>query len=76
MTENNEIKREGKNLLSKFEFTKLLSARGLELENGAKPKFDPSEIGLEHGKILSKDYVKIAKEEYYRDLLDLEVKSD
>lgn len=74
MVKSENTKRESKEL-SKFEFTKLLSSRGLELENGAEPKFDPSEIGLKHGEILSKDYVKIAKEEYYRDLLDLEIKS-
>jgi DNA-directed RNA polymerase subunit K/omega len=67
-----------KGTLSKFEFTRLLSARASELEAGSKPKIPMSviteKLGLEKGKILSQDYVKIAKEEFYQDKIELEVK--
>jgi DNA-directed RNA polymerase subunit K/omega len=66
-----------KGTLNKFEYTRLLSSRASELENGDAPKISKKEIeklGIEKGKILSKDYVLIAKEEFYQDKLDLELK--
>lgn len=55
---------------NKFEMTRLLSARALELENGAKPLVDISEFPEP---ILSKDYVNIALKEYEEGKLDLEI---
>ena len=67
-----------KGTLNKFEFTRLLSARASELEGGAKPKISmkiiTTKLGLKKGKILSQDYVKIAKEEFYQDKIGLEIK--
>jgi DNA-directed RNA polymerase subunit K/omega len=56
--------------LSKFEKTRLLSARALELASGDKPKVDVSEFKKP---ILSKDYVKIAQKEFDSGALDLEI---
>lgn len=56
---------------NKFEQTRLLSARALELAEGDKPKVEvPKEM---QGKLMSKDYVKIAEMELEQGLLDLEV---
>lgn len=57
--------------LNKFERTRLFSARALELANGAKPKFDLEEFGMEA--ILDRDFIKVAKKEYELGLLDLEL---
>lgn len=55
--------------LNKFEMTRILSARALELAEGAKPK-----VKLEKGKVyLDKDYVKVAQEEFDKGVLDLEI---
>lgn len=55
--------------LNKFELTRILSARALELSEGAKPK-----VELEKGKVyLSKDYVDIAQRELEEGVLDLEI---
>lgn len=57
--------------LNKFETTRLLAARALELADGDKPKV---KISAEmKGKILTKDYVKIAEQEYDEGKLDLEI---
>ena len=68
-----------KGSLNKFEYTRLLSSRAAELENGAKIKISKKDIKeklcLDENKILSKDYVKIAKEEFYQGKLDLEIKN-
>ena len=54
---------------NKFEMTRILSARALELAEGAKPK-----INLDEEKIhLGKDYVEVAKRELEEGVLDLEV---
>jgi DNA-directed RNA polymerase subunit K/omega len=72
---NTKIK---KGTLNKFEFTRLLSARASELEAGAKPKISMAiitdKLKLIKGKILSQDYVKIAKEEFYQNKIELEIK--
>ncbi len=54
--------------LNKFEKTRLLSARALELAQGDKPK-----VKVSKGVKISKDYVKIAQEEYDKGKLELEV---
>ncbi|MFT4244717.1 MAG: DNA-directed RNA polymerase subunit K [Candidatus Woesearchaeota archaeon] len=57
--------------LNKFEKSRLLGARALELSRGAKPKID-----IEKEKIsilLSRDLIKIAQLEYERGLLELKV---
>ena len=54
--------------LNKFEKTRILSARALEIANGAKPKID---IDLK-GK-LNRDYVKIAEMELEQGKLELEI---
>ncbi len=55
--------------LNKFELTRLLSARALELEKGAKAK-----VKLDKkGPLLTQDYVKIAQKEYEEGKLDLEI---
>lgn len=54
--------------LNKFEMTRLLSARALELSKGDKPKVD-----IDEKMMLSNDYVKIAQKEYEEDALDLEI---
>lgn len=57
--------------LTKFEKTRLLSARALEIANGSAPKVDVSKLG---GSIsLTRDYVKIAQREYDEGLIELEV---
>jgi len=56
------------NKLNKFEKTKLLSSRALEIANGAKPKIKVSKEVL-----LNKDYVKIAQEELEKGKLELEL---
>lgn len=55
--------------LTKFERTRLLSARALEIANGASPKLDLSNMDAK----LTRDYVKIAQKEFDEGLLDLEV---
>ena len=65
-----------KNKLNKFEETRLFSARAQEIANGAIPKIDVKKIGLDEDKILSKDYTKIAREEYIQGKLDLEILKD
>ena len=54
--------------LNKFEITRLLSARALELSKGDKPK-----VEIESTVLLSKDYVKIAQKEFEEGVLDLEI---
>ncbi len=57
--------------MNKFEKTRLLTARALELEKGAKPLVNISEFKKP---ILSKDYIKIAEKEWEEGKLDLEIK--
>lgn len=58
--------------LNKFEKARILSARGLELAEGATPK-----VKLEKGKVyLEKDYVKVAEQELNEGKLDLEIYRD
>lgn len=57
--------------LNKFQQTRLFSARALELANGAKPKFDLEEHGMEAK--LDRDFIKVAKKEYELGLIDLEL---
>ena len=54
--------------LNKFEKTKLLSSRALEIANGAKPKVKVSKEA-----ILNKDYVNIAQQEFDEGKLELEL---
>ncbi len=54
----------------KFELTRLLSARALELEKGAKPRVDISEFKKP---LLSKDYIKIAEKELREGKLELDI---
>lgn len=59
------------NKLNKFEMTRLLSARALELAEGDKPKVKlPKEM---EKRVLTQDYVKIAQMEFEQGVLDLEV---
>lgn len=57
--------------LNKFEKSRLLGARALELSKGAKPKIDLEKEGLTI--MLSRDLIKVAQIEYERGLLDLKV---
>ncbi|MFP4402018.1 MAG: DNA-directed RNA polymerase subunit omega [Candidatus Nanoarchaeia archaeon] len=57
--------------LNKFEKSRLLGARALELSKGAKPRVNLEEEGLSI--MLSRDLVKIAQIEYERGLLELKV---
>lgn len=57
--------------LNKFEMSRLLGARALELSKGAEPKVDVEKEGL--SVFLSRDLVKIAKLEYERGILELKV---
>lgn len=57
--------------LTKFELTRLLSARALEIANGSAPKVDVSKLG--DSILLTRDYVKIAQKEYEEGLIELEV---
>ena len=54
--------------MSKFEKTRILSARALEIANGAKPKVD-----VDMKNKLNRDYVKIAEQELSENVLDLEL---
>ena len=62
-----------KRKLTKFEKASLYSARAREIEDGAIPKISIKKIGLDKKKLLSKDYVKIAEEEFKTGKLDLEI---
>ena len=55
--------------LNKFEQTRILSARALELAEGALPK---TKLGKDQS-LLSKDYVKVARKELEENKLDLEI---
>ena len=55
--------------LNKFEITRLLSSRALELANGAKPKVEIEKKGV----LLTQDYVKVAEKENEDGVLDLEI---
>ena len=57
--------------LNKFEMSRLLGARALELSRGAKPMIDLEEEKL--STFLSRDLVEIAKIEYERGLLELKI---
>ncbi len=54
--------------LSKFERTRILSARAMEIANGAKPKVD-----VDMTNMLNRDYVKIAEMELEAGVLELEL---
>ena len=57
------------NKMNKFETTRILTARALELQHGAKAK-----VEVEKEKVLlEKDYVEIAQKELDANLLDLEI---
>ena len=57
------------NKMNKFETTRILTARALELQHGAKAR-----VEIPEGKVLlEKDYVEIAKKELEANLLDLEI---
>lgn len=59
---------------NKFEKTRLLSARALELAEGDLPKV---KVGKEKkGQVLSQDYVKLAEEELDKGLMDLDIHRD
>lgn len=60
-----------KEKLNKFEKTRLLSARAMELENGAKPKIDLEKYGLSMK--LSRDCIKVAEKEFEEGKLELEL---
>lgn len=57
--------------LNKFEKTRLLSSRALELSKGATPKIDLEKENLQI--TLSRDLIKIAEMEYEQGLLELEI---
>lgn len=54
--------------LNKFEKTRLLSARALELSNGAEPK-----IKVDKEILLTRDFVKVAEQELEEGKLELEI---
>lgn len=54
--------------LNKFERTRILAARALELAEGDKPK-----VKVDDTPKLSKDYVKIAEEELETGKIELEI---
>ena len=54
--------------MNKFEKTRILSARALEIANGAKPTID-----VDMKDMLNRDYVKIAEQELAEGKLDLEL---
>ena len=60
---------ETKKKLNKFEMTRLLSARTEEIAMGSKPAIKVKKADAQ----LTKDYVRIAEEEYEKDKLELEV---
>lgn len=55
--------------MNKFEKTRLISARALELAEGAKANVDISKMGT----LLEKDYVKVAQQEFDAGVLELEI---
>ena len=57
--------------LNKFEKTRLLSSRALELSKGAQPLIDLKKEKLSI--TLSRDLIKIAQLEYDQGLLELEI---
>lgn len=57
--------------LNKFEMSRLLGARALELSRGAEPKIDIEKENLTI--FLSRDLVEIAKIEFEKGLLELKV---
>ena len=57
-----------KEKLNKFERTRILSARALEIAKGAKPKI---KVNLKNK--LNRDFVEIARQEYEKGKLDLEI---
>ncbi|MCA9487163.1 DNA-directed RNA polymerase subunit omega [Candidatus Woesearchaeota archaeon] len=57
--------------LNKFEKTRLLTARALEISKGAKPKLSEEELGFTP--LTTQDYLKIAEREFESGLLELEV---
>jgi len=56
---------------NKFERTRLLSARALEISKGAKPKINTKKHGIDIK--LNTDYIKVAQKELEEGKLDLEV---
>ena len=62
----------GKIKLNKFEETRLLSARALEISKGAKAKIK-LDARTKEDPLLSKDYVGVARQEYENDSLELEI---
>lgn len=54
--------------MNKFERTRILSVRGLELANGVKPK-----VEINGKNLLNGDYIKIAEQELNEGKLDLEL---
>ena len=57
--------------LNKFEKSRLLGARALELSKGANPLVDYEKEGLSI--LLSRDLIRIAELEYKEGKLDLEI---
>lgn len=57
---------------NKFEKTRLLAARALELAEGDQPKVTLDETEFPRP-ILTKDYVRIAEKEFNEDALELDV---
>ena len=55
--------------LNKFEETRLFSARAIEIAEGDKPKIAVKK----NTATLTKDYVNIAREEYEKGKLELEI---
>ena len=62
-----------RNKLTKFEKASLFSARAREISDGAIPKVNIKKLGLDENTILSKDYIKIAQEEFRLGKLDLKI---
>jgi len=58
-----------KKKLNKFEKTRLLASRALEMAYGAKPKikYDTTKFKT------TRDYIKVAEEEFVSDKMDLEI---
>ncbi len=56
-------------ILNKFEKSRLLGSRALELSKGAQPLVDVEGLNI----LLSRDLIKIAQLEYEQGKLDLQV---
>jgi len=58
--------------LNKFEQTRLFSARAVEISEGDKPKIETKEGEVK----LTNDYIRVAKDEFKKDKIELEIYDD